>query len=1096
MQRFSTAQNSKIMPRALLFRGTIDAAAILVSPRIVGAEEARRRVLALWENGAALHEIGGDWLLIFATSRRLRCDAAPGLPLLRDGNLLLAAPFDDNEKRALHEQFSGAAQIVVTIKNGVADARVLASETARDPAQWISLDDFSLLEGESLGAVPPPVEKALAVPTFTAREKLPGVPAADKRLQEMLESLQKRAAGRESEFDATKNAWPASRFGLAARGALDAVFGLFNSRGKIVGVSNPMGGILHAGDLRFTLSLAFLVFAFQISSDATTRIFAAVGVAFILLRRFFGPALLADRGAQKAREQAASTRAAKARAEKESGNYWQRFMARAAMMSGLAQVIGRRQAQYIARTLKMFESGDTDAALRHAIPLQSLQELAKATPKPMFLGMFSSRDSLNINTQMRRAASTSSSISPEFMAHLRKIYRDAFEKMEARGELDKAAFILAELLNNGEEAVAFLEKHEKLQLAAELAEARKLSPGLVVRQWFLAGNIQRALDYARLRGAFSDAILRLERSGYNAQADALRLQWAQFLAESGNHLSAVQAAWRLPAAKELLLQSLDEARQLGGAVEGRALAWRVALAPENFASTRTDIVRLLDDETIDDAPARAAFATQLVETDALRVYHEKQASTRAAKDAAPRSDDAKNDDAKNTESTTPQNPARDAAQLILDMFPAPAPPISSAPTEVSAAPRDSEMTPQRAAQILARGAARTVLRDAASGAISQSRAAPLTKSLIELSGEGALRADFPAVFAPPTTLLSARAEPLQFSFEAEDAGALAALDAAALPDGKIIVALGEAGAQLLSRDARVLAHFDQPAHCLVVSNQGDRALALARRGRIWKMARLDFLNRSARAWCEAEIASAAETYDGALWFVATRDAVGNSALMAIDANAPTFRALWDTPNLEGEIEMIRVAPHSCSLLLQGNARPPSHGFFGLPAAQNAAPKRERWQFQLPDITLRRRDFLPEAPPDATACLISISPLGAILRLVARGENRDSITLFFNERSSDLSETLRGFVLYGGAHCNDDATWIAFLVTPSAAPETATCVVLMDAKELRVRALLHLHGARAAHLRFGEGALTCADDRGRVLVLDLESGTLRNDLRLR
>ena len=1094
MPRFSTSQNSEIAPRALLFRGTIEAAAILVSPRIVGEEEARRRVLALWENGAALHEVEGDWLLIFATPRRLRCETAPGLPLQRDGVLLLAAPFDDDEKRALQSHFSVSAPVVVLLKNGIADARVLASETQRDPAQWISLQDFSLLEGESLGAAPPPIENVLAPPTFAAREKLPRVPAADQRLQKMLEKLQQKrdATRRESEFDASKSAWPTSRFGLAARGALDAVFGLFNSRGKIVGVSNSMGGVMHAGDLRFALALAALIFLFQMASDNATRIIAACGLAFVLLRRFFGTALLADRG-QKAREQAASTRAAKERATKEPNNYWQRFMARAAMMSGLAQVIGRKQAQYIARTLKMFESGDTDAALRHAIPLQSLQDLANATPRPMFLGMFSPRDALNINTQMRRGATTSSSISPEFMAHLRKIYREAFEKMEARGELDKAAFILAELLNNGEEAVAFLEKHKKLQLAAELAEARRLAPGLVVRQWFLAGNITRAIDYARLRGAFSDAILRLERSGHRAQADSLRLQWAQFLAESGNHLGAVQAAWQLPAARELLLQSLGEARQLGGAVEGRALAWRVALAPELFASTRLEALQLLESEDVETAPSRAAFATQLVETEGLRVYHEKLASTRAAKAAEEKIDEA-------------QTVAHDAAQLILDVFPAPAaPPNFAAPAQLSIAPREREMTSQRAAQILARGAARTVLRDAATGAISQNRAAPLTKSLVELAGEGALRADFPPLFAPPLTPLATRTEPLQFFFAAEDAGAMEALDAAALPDGKIIVALGESGAQLLSRDARVLAHFDQPAHQLVMSNQGDRAIALARRGRLFKMARLDFLSKTARPWCEAEIACHAKTYDGALWFVATRDAVGNGALMAIDANAPTFRALWDTSNLEGEIEMIRVAPHSCSLLLQGKPRAQSHGFFGLPAPQNAAPKRERWQFELPNVTLRRRDFLPDAPPEATAFSVSVVPLGASLRLVARGENRDAITLFINDRSSDLSEALRGFALYGGAHCNDAMSWIAFLVTPGAASESATTVVLsesattvvlVDVKELKVRALLHLNGAHTAHLRFAEDALTCADDRGRVLVLDLESGALRNDLRLR
>lgn len=183
MRRFSspTSGTETVLPRALVHRGTVEAAAILVSPRLLGGEQAQQRVLALWESGSALHEIDGDWLLIFASPRRLHFDAAPGLPLIRDGDFLFAAPFDEAEKSALQARFAGvSAQVLVTLQNSAANARVLASETRRDPASWLHLESFSLIEGHSLGAAPPQAELALAPREFAARERLAGVSADDK----------------------------------------------------------------------------------------------------------------------------------------------------------------------------------------------------------------------------------------------------------------------------------------------------------------------------------------------------------------------------------------------------------------------------------------------------------------------------------------------------------------------------------------------------------------------------------------------------------------------------------------------------------------------------------------------------------------------------------------------------------------------------------------------------------------------------------------------------------------------------------------------------------------------------------------------------
>src|SRR4029453_13573533 len=100
----------------------------------------------------------------------------------------------------------------------------------------------------------------------------------------------------------------------------------------------------------------------------------------------------------------------------------------------------------------------------------------------------------------------------------------------------------AELLRANDEAVAFLERHGKLRLAAELAEARGLPPGLVVRQWFVAGDMQRAIRIARRTQAFADAVWRLEKQS-RFEAEKLRIAWAESLAEGGNYASAVDVIW-------------------------------------------------------------------------------------------------------------------------------------------------------------------------------------------------------------------------------------------------------------------------------------------------------------------------------------------------------------------------------------------------------------------------------------------------------------------------------------------------------------------------------------------------------------------------
>ncbi len=386
------------------------------------------------------------------------------------------------------------------------------------------------------------------------------------------------------------------------------------------------------------------------------------------------------------------------------------------------------------------------------------------------------------------------------------------------------------MLHAHEEAVAFLERHGRLRLAAEVAEARDLPPGLVVRQWFLAGDRRRGLRIARRTGAFADAVTRLERSRRTAEAAELRRLWAQELAGAGDYAAAVDVLWPLPEERHRALDWMDRAIAQGGGPAGRMLARKIALEAEPFEQIRAQALTVLDSWRAEGIPARLAFGDEI---------------------------------------------------------------------------RRGPRTP--AATTLARAAVRAVARD--SGRLGARMEMADLRELIAFAGDGALRTDTLALPIPAREPWILRPEPWYVEIAARDAGSRPACDAAFLPNGLTAVALGEAGVRLLSRGGRVVAELDQPAHLLVVSDHGDRAIALARRGDIWRLAKLDFANRRAEPWCDARLDAFAPNYDGALWF-----ASGPDGLLAVETAAAGLEGSWGVSRLPGPTLAIARDAGRCSLV--------------------------------------------------------------------------------------------------------------------------------------------------------------------------------------
>ena len=92
-----------------------------------------------------------------------------------------------------------------------------------------------------------------------------------------------------------------------------------------------------------------------------------------------------------------------------------------------------------------------------------------------------------------------------------------------------------------------------------------------------------------------------------------------------------------------------------------------------------------------------------------------------------------------------------------------------------------------------------------------------------------------------------------------------------------------------------------------------------------------------RFLCDALESAFAQDYDGALWFVA-----GPDGLLAADTTAKRLDGAWGVSRLPGHALAVARSATRCSLVL-------------------ASDESEIWTYELPSLTLRRRDPVPIAP---------------------------------------------------------------------------------------------------------------------------------------
>ncbi|MBK6686118.1 MAG: hypothetical protein IPG45_16710 [Deltaproteobacteria bacterium] len=651
-----------------------------------------------------------------------------------------------------------------------------------------------------------------------------------------------------------------------------------------------------------------------------------------------------------------------------------------ALRSRLFRLFGRRQAQYLADMLSAFERGDLDAALKTALPLADLKRRAPG-PRSLALGVPQPRGRLGIELDRRGGGGSSMVLADELYAELELQYRRAFERLDREGRHEEAAFVLTELLQQHEEAVDYLERHGRLLLSAELAEARELPPGLVIRQWALAGDWERALGAAVKSGAFADGILRLERA-HPELAKELRERWALILADAGELPLAIDVLWPLPDRRHLAKEWVNVVLEAGGPPAARMLLRAFELDVIDFGNLRDRAVALLEEVGAPGFESRMAFTHALL-------------SMRP-----------------NSEIATLARPA------LRSLY------------------RDQDRAPERARKEKQR--------------------------LERLIDDPVLRADLPPLPAPKPRL--AGAEPRTLRFSSHHRGAMPILDVARLSDGRMMLALGEAGSSVYDRHGRLKQRYDEPAHHLVPSDRGARVITLAPRDAVFRLARMDLVRQRVTPWGNLALTSFAHNFDGWRWFVGRP-----GKTVALDVMKSGFETLW---SVDVEPRLITRTGEENNLNLMGRER-------GDLAYFHYGP---------PGLQLRSRQLLSadELGPE-TVRLVFLEAGGRcrISHRQQRGEDeRGDATTFIGEWVVHLDTRRFDLPLPPSARVIGLTGDLDHVVVVTAEPFDT--VVRLYSVEGQALWSLHLEGEVRLTARFFDHYLVIGDDHGRVVLLDTTS----------
>ncbi|KAF1030812.1 MAG: hypothetical protein GAK37_01099 [Pseudomonas sp.] len=802
--------------------------------------ERARLLLAHWQRDARAYRFADGDLVCWREPLPLQCDTLSGWPLVRQGTALCSALLAPEERRHL------PAADVWLVRGSQVTALHVSDAQPLHPGQWLDISAYTQLDTYDCRSILPELAPEPSAVASDVRTILGGPlkPVSPEQVEVMKALLERQRQGN------TRPSAPRKAPGENPWAVPSKPLSFWWKTGLLLLVLVGIDVIAHWRQRHHLPPIQLL--------DSTGR---PVDWVFWLLASLVGFVVftLALMGLRKLLVRAPAVvpvtpvaaqppLAPRATAARRQPAVWRRWLTRLAQKSQLSKLYGQRQAAYMQRMLEMFDNGDLEEALRHAIPLGGAQG-----PREQSFGTPQRRDNLTLSEQTGSARSLL--LEDDLESRLRTLYRQSFERLDREGRVEEAVFVLAELLKAHQEALDYLEKHGRHQQASDLALAWDMPAATIVRLLCLAGNWQRAVLVARRDNAFAAAVTLLKAKWPDA-ADRLRVEWAESLLAQGLWLEAVDVIWSLPAERERAAQWLLNAEAAGGRLAIGALVKRAILLPQTLEAYGPWVEQLRDD------PLRFNERGVLAET---LLAHKAESSTLAWLAGA-------------------------TVQAII------------------------------------------VDQAAGQGCLTQNQ----LLALVKMSRDKLLMADLPikALKRPPVMSLDQHTETLEWT--APEKGSRMIFDTVPLSDERYLVALGEAGATVIDAAGETLFHFAVPTTQLVLAHSAQVALALVRRGELWRISKLDLVRRTATDLGVLQMDRFAQTFDGTAWTIGR-----GRQLRVVDVHRG-FETLWQVGDLPGVVCGVRSDEHNEYV-----------------SVYDERAGQQIWHYRLPERRLVSRDPVPD-----------------------------------------------------------------------------------------------------------------------------------------
>ena len=363
------------------------------------------------KNGATINRFPDGLLLLWPNARRIVCERAPGLPLVESEGVLLSAPLSrDEQRQLLGDEKRTTLSTLVLVRASQAQVRLISEAQNEEIARWLDVSSFQLETVQSLGEAPAAPLMLVEESRFDARRDLMGQ-ETDPQLQRVLDALR----GDKSAIKPAQNDSVLQTLQRLGARVLNVIDGVRSWQKPRLGRKKPLSlltlwllvafavAVFHGNVWKILLAM-FAVWLLreilppiQVPGSATPVSTAssspnAAAISAVLAR------LIARFSFANRKKKATSTATKeptgfKPKSRDNMSDALRRALAQALMWSNLSRFIGRHQARYMAQMMEMFERGDWDNALRHAIPMGALPGIGdKNWNPPPFLGrLFSAR---------------------------------------------------------------------------------------------------------------------------------------------------------------------------------------------------------------------------------------------------------------------------------------------------------------------------------------------------------------------------------------------------------------------------------------------------------------------------------------------------------------------------------------------------------------------------------------------------------------------------------------------------------------------------------------------------------------------------------